>query len=126
LTDEFLADSYRAVRPFELEGLSPVRPCSLQGLTFSNPYGRYAITDTGISPRLLPGLTENLIVADSDEHTEDGHITENLVVRRRMVDKRLKKGRGILAEVVPPETHGEEKPDLLLLCWGSSKGAVPP
>ena len=124
LTDEFLADSYRAVRPFELEGLSPVRPCSLQGLTFSNPYGRYAITDTGISPRLLPGLTENLIVADSDEHTEDGHITENLVVRRRMVDKRLKKGRGILAEVVPPETHGEEKPDLLLLCWGSSKGAV--
>jgi 2-oxoglutarate ferredoxin oxidoreductase subunit alpha len=124
LTDEFLADSYRAVRAFELEGLSPVRPCSLQGLTFSNPYGRYAITDTGISPRLLPGLTENLIVADSDEHTEDGHITENLVVRRRMVDKRLKKGGGIRAEVILPERQGEEKPDLLLICWGSSKGAV--
>jgi 2-oxoglutarate ferredoxin oxidoreductase subunit alpha len=124
LTDEFLADSYRAVKPFELEGLSPVRPWSLEGLTFSIPYCRYTITDTGISPRLLPGLTEHLIVADSDEHTDDGHLTEDLLVRRRMVDKRLKKAEGIRAEVIPPQVQGEEKPDLLLICWGSSKGAV--
>ena len=124
LTDEFLADSYRAVRPFELECLSPVRPWSLEELTFSTPYWRYAISDTGISPRLLPGLTEHLIVADSDEHTEDGHITEDLLVRGRMVDKRLKKGEEIRTEVIPPEVKGEEKPDLLLICWGSSKGAV--
>ncbi len=124
LTDEFLADSYRAVMPFELEGLSPVRPWSREGLAFSTPYCRYAITDTGISPRLLPGLTEHLIVADSDEHTEDGHLTEDLVVRGRMVDKRLKKGEGMRADVIPPEVQGEERPDLLFLCWGSSKGAV--
>ena len=124
LTDEFLADSYRAVRPFELEGLSPVRPWSLEEFTFSIPYCRYAINDTGISPRLLPGLTEHLIVGDSDEHTEDGHLTEDLLVRRRMVDKRLKKAREIRAEVIPPQAQGDEKPDLLLLCWGSSEGAV--
>ena len=124
LTDEFLADSYRALMPFELEGLSPVRPWSLEELTFSTPYCRYAITNTGISPRLLPGLTEHLIVADSDEHAEDGHITEDLLVRRRMVDKRLKKEEGIRAEVIPPQAQGEEKPDLLLICWGSSKGAA--
>jgi 2-oxoglutarate ferredoxin oxidoreductase subunit alpha len=63
-------------------------------------------------------------VADSDEHTQDGHITEDLSVRKLMVEKRLKKGEGIRAEVIPPELGGEEKPDLLLVSWGSSKGAV--
>jgi 2-oxoglutarate ferredoxin oxidoreductase subunit alpha len=63
-------------------------------------------------------------VADSDEHTEDGHITEDLSVRTRMVQKRLIKGAGIRTEVIPPDLQGEEKPDLLLLGWGSSKGAV--
>jgi 2-oxoglutarate ferredoxin oxidoreductase subunit alpha len=124
LTDEFLADSYRAVRSFEVEALSPVRPWSPKKPSVSIPYRRYAITNTGISPRLLPGFTEHLIVADSDEHTEDGHLTEDLLVRRRMVDKRLKKAGGIRAEVIPPQVQGEEKPDLLFLCWGSSKGAV--
>jgi 2-oxoglutarate ferredoxin oxidoreductase subunit alpha len=124
LTDQFLADSYRAVIPFELDGTSPVQPWSTEGLRFATPYRRFAVTDSGISPRLLPGLTEQLVVADSDEHTEDGHITEDLSVRTRMVQKRLKKGAGIRSEVVPPEWIGEEKPDLLLVSWGSSKGAV--
>jgi 2-oxoglutarate ferredoxin oxidoreductase subunit alpha len=124
LTDQFLADSYRAVIPFELDGSSPVQPWSTEGLSFATPYRRFAITDSGISPRLLPGMTEHLVVADSDEHTEDGHITEDLSVRTQMVQKRLKKGAGIRSEVVPPECIGEEKPDLLLVAWGSSKGAV--
>jgi 2-oxoglutarate ferredoxin oxidoreductase subunit alpha len=124
LTDQFLADSYRAVIPFKLDGVSPVQPWSTEGLSFATPYQRFAITDSGISPRLLPGLTEHLVVADSDEHTEDGHITEDLSVRTRMVQKRLKKGAGIRSEVVPPECIGEGKPDFLLVAWGSSKGAV--
>jgi 2-oxoglutarate ferredoxin oxidoreductase subunit alpha len=124
LTDQFLADSYRAVIPFDLDGISSVQPWSTEGLNFSTPYRRFAITDNGISPRLLPGLTGHLVVADSDEHTEDGHITEDLSVRTQMVQKRLKKGVGIRTEVIPPELQGGEKPDLLLVAWGSSKGAV--
>jgi 2-oxoglutarate ferredoxin oxidoreductase subunit alpha len=124
LTDQFLTDSYRAVLPFEIEGISAVQPWSTEGLDFDTPYRRFALTDTGISPRLLPGVKEHLVVVDSDEHTEDGHITEDLSVRIRMVRKRLKKGEGIREEVVPPEWMGDEKPDLLLVCWGSSRGAV--
>ena len=124
LTDQFLTDSYRAVLPFDVGRASPVRPWSTEGLDFDTPYRRFAFTDTGISPRLLPGMTEHLVVVDSDEHTEDGHITEDLTVRTRMVRKRLKKGEGIREEVVPPEWMGDEKPDLLLVCWGSSRGAV--
>jgi 2-oxoglutarate ferredoxin oxidoreductase subunit alpha len=122
LTDQFLADSYRAVVPFDMENLAPVQVEN--DVTVPSPYERFAITETGISPRLLPGITEHLVVADSDEHTQDGHITEDLSVRKLMVEKRLKKGEGLRAKVIPPELRGEGTPDLLLVSWGSSKGAV--
>lgn len=124
MTDQYLADSYRAIVPFALDGITPVQPWAIEGLNFTIPYRRFAMTDSGVSPRLLPGLTGHFVVADSDEHTEDGHITEDLGVRTRMVQKRLKKETGIRREVIPPELQGEGRPDLLLVCWGSSKGAV--
>jgi 2-oxoglutarate ferredoxin oxidoreductase subunit alpha len=69
-------------------------------------------------------MSEHLVVAGSDEHTEDGHLTEDLSVRKEMADKRLKKAEGIRQEVIPPELKGDRNPDLLLVTWGSSKGAV--
>ena len=122
LTDQFLADSYRAVMPFEVGDLDPVKVAS-QGAG-SSPYRRYAITENGVSPRLLPGMGEHLVVADSDEHTEDGHLTEDLSISPRMVEKRLRKARGLREEVIPATMVGEAKPDLLLVCWGSTRGAV--
>jgi len=122
LTDQFLADSYRTVIPFDVEKLPPVPICIEKAAT--SPYARYAITESGVSPRLLPGMTEHLVVADSDEHTEGGHITEDLTVRRKMLEKRLRKEKGIQTDVIPPDIEGETKPDLLLVSWGSSKGAV--
>jgi 2-oxoglutarate ferredoxin oxidoreductase subunit alpha len=123
LTDQFLADSYRAVKPFDPESVSAVRIATDTSVS-SAPYRRYAITDSGVSPRLVPGMSEHLVVADSHEHSEDGHISEDVDVRRGMVDKRMKKQTGIRQEVIPPEVNGEDRPDLLLVSWGSSKGAV--
>ncbi len=123
LTDQFLADSYRAIDPFEVSDLSPVRP----GTEWSGPadaYQRYALTETGISPRLLPGRSEHLVVADSDEHRSDGHLTEDLSIRKQMVEKRLKKMETLVRQVVPPEFSGDTKPDLLLVTWGSTRESV--
>ncbi|MBW2005269.1 MAG: 2-oxoacid:acceptor oxidoreductase subunit alpha, partial [Deltaproteobacteria bacterium] len=122
LTDQFLADSYRAAVPFDIENLPSLSVGTASA--GSSQYTRYAITESGISPRLLPGMTENFVVADSDEHTEGGHITEDLFVRKQMVEKRLRKEKGIRTEIIPPYMVGEEKPGLLLVSWGSSKGAV--
>ena len=123
LTDQFLADSYRAVAP---EDVKP--PPSDRGgdgpPDHSLPYLRYALTESGVSPRLVPGQSEHLVIADSDEHTEDGHLTEDLGVRVKMVEKRLKKEELICAEVIRPEFGGDPDPELLLLCWGSTKGSV--
>jgi len=123
LTDQAMADSYRDVTPFDLEDL-PLVPAGRAASPSSLPYNRYAFTPSGVSPRLLPGAGEHLVVADSDEHTGDGHITENLSVRRQMVEKRLRKGDGIKDQVEPPTFTGEDIPELLMVSWGSSKGAV--
>ena len=123
LTDQFLADSYRAVEPFPVAGLDAVRP-GADPSAIDGEYRRHAITESGVSPRLLPGASGRAIVTDSDEHTEDGHLTEDLVVRARMVEKRLRKLDGLRAETIPPAYDGGEYPELLLVSWGSTRGAV--
>lgn len=123
LTDQFLADSFRDVAPFDLAALPAVaRPLT----TVDDPAGyvRYAVTDSGVSPRLLPGFTEATVVLDSDEHTEDGHITEDLTVRVAMQDKRMRKLAGLTAAALPPDLVGEAEGATLLACWGSTLGAA--
>lgn len=121
LTDQFLADSYRAVEPFALPDDEPVGAApAADGI----PYRRYRFTESGVSPRLFPGAGHDLVVADSDEHTEDGHITEDLDARRRMVEKRLRKIVVLRDGAVGPNVYGEKNPELLLVCWGSPLGAA--
>ena len=123
LTDQYLADSYRGVIPFDLSALPSV---AAPALTSEAPqaYQRYAVTDSGVSPRLIPGFGEHLVVVDSDEHTPDGHITEDLGVRVTMMDKRMRKAQGLSGQVLAPDTTGDPAPDILLVCWGSTQGAA--
>ncbi|HPD30291.1 MAG TPA: 2-oxoacid:acceptor oxidoreductase subunit alpha [Phycisphaerae bacterium] len=123
LTDQFLADSLRSAEPFDAANLQTVAPL-IASADVPGPYKRYAITDAGVSPRLVPCETPHLVIADSDEHDEEGHLTEDLGIRVRMVDKRLRKGRGICGEVVRPGHTGDDSPDLLLVGWGSTKGSM--
>ena len=57
---------------------------------------------------------------DSDEHDEKGHITEDLDLRIRMVDKRLNNLERVKDESVPPELIGPDDYRYLLVCWGST------
>lgn len=123
LTDQFIADSHRAVVPFSLEELSFVK-AGADPDSIKTPYHRYAVTESGVSPRLLPGASQHLVIADSDEHGEDGHLTEDLSIRVRMVDKRLSKTKGLENEVLAPHYEGDPDPDLLLVCWGTTLGSV--
>ena len=86
-------------------------------------YERYALTASGISPRRLPGFGP-VVVADSDEHTPDGHLTEDLKMRVKMHDKRLRKLAGLAQELDGITTSGPDNAPLALACWGSSLGPV--
>ena len=65
-----------------------------------------------------------MVVADSDEHTPDGHLTEDLAVRVTMHDKRLRKFKGLAQELDGITTIGPDDAPLTLACWGSSVGPV--
>ncbi|MEW5825309.1 MAG: 2-oxoacid:acceptor oxidoreductase subunit alpha [Candidatus Bipolaricaulota bacterium] len=123
LTDQYLADSRFALPPVEL-------PDAIPGPQLADPasierYARYRLTDDGVSPRLALGQSEHLVCLDSDEHTEQGHITEDLdTVRPAMVEKRLEKGRRLKGEIAPPSRNAVDDADLVLVGWGSTKGAI--
>lgn len=122
LTDQYLADSYRSVPPFDL-GAAPPPPVNIVQPDEVN-FMPYAIMPDGVSPRRLPGFGKTLVVADSDEHTPAGHITEDLSVRVKMQVKRMAKLTGLRNDALPPSFTGDKQSDIILVCWGSTLGAV--
>ncbi len=122
LTDQFLADA-----GFSIQDLDPAGPAfhTADPATVKEDYARYRITQDGISPRLIPGQSEHLVGADSDEHDEYGHITEDLPgMAVPMAKKRLAKMEGLRKEILPPEESGLEEAEVVLVGWGSSRTAV--
>ncbi len=64
------------------------------------------------------------MVSDSDEHTEDGHLTEDHETRLRMEEKRERKGKTLEAATIPPLVDGPPEGELALVGFGSTKGVV--
>jgi 2-oxoglutarate ferredoxin oxidoreductase subunit alpha len=125
LTDQHLASSYATVEKFDLSKVTIER-----GLLFSveqtseSEYKRHKITKSGISPRAFPGQEGTLVVTDSDEHDETGHLIEDAVTRTQMMQKRMRKLFSLKKEIAPPELYGPKKADTLLIGWGSTYGAL--
>ncbi|MCS7164124.1 MAG: 2-oxoacid:acceptor oxidoreductase subunit alpha [Thermodesulfovibrio sp.] len=126
LTDQYLADSQWSYLEFDLSKLK-YEDYRLRGDNFRNlkEYKRHLLTETGISPLGVPGDANHLVVTDSDEHDEEGHIIEDAETRIKMVEKRLfKKLPFIKKEISPPNLYGEGNPEIVLVCWGSTYGIV--
>ena len=87
-------------------------------------YRRYELTDSGVSPRILPGTPRQVVYADSDEHTVEGHITESAEVRDSMVQKRKNKLSALREEMSLPVIYPETGADIYLISWGSTGGVV--
>lgn len=86
-------------------------------------YQRYKITDDGISPRTFPGEGMHFTV-NSYEHNEMGLSTEIASEIKTMIDKRNKKSELAQNEAFGPIVYGDEKADVTLVGWGSTKMAV--
>ena len=87
-------------------------------------YKRYALTESGVSPRGIPGFGDGRVRVDSDEHDEDGFITEDACVRTGMVDKRLRKLDALKGEILAPKLVGPQDYKYLVVGWGSTYHAV--
>ncbi len=126
LSDQLIADSLLTVDELDIDNIKIERHIlSYEELKNIKNYKRYKITESGISPRALPGNPYGLVVVDSDEHDEEGHITEDVdYTRPQMVLKRNRKNTGLLKEMKPPVRYGPQDAKDILVGWGSTYGAL--
>lgn len=125
LSDQFLADSTTTFKPFDFDNIKHETYISSYEYSADKPYKRYEITQSGISPRIIPGQNPGVtILVDSDEHDETGHIIESAAIRNEMVSKRMRKFELLKQDLQEPLFIGEEDCEILLLAWGSTWGPV--
>jgi 2-oxoglutarate ferredoxin oxidoreductase subunit alpha len=125
LTDHYMAGAYYTVEKFNLTGhgidrhlVDPAEAAA------EEDYKRYLATESGVSPRLLPGASKHLVGADSHEHNEHAHITEVPRERQAQMEKRLRKQKSMGAEISPPKVFGDRDAETALVCWGSTYGTL--
>lgn len=87
-------------------------------------FRRYRVTEDGISPRSLPGQRGGEFVATGNEHSEFGPEIEAPGIRVTMMQKRLRKLAKFDLGDDAVWYGGDEHPDVLLVGWGASWGAL--
>ncbi len=126
MTDQHLAESYRDMEKFDLNKAKVKRYIiSKEDSPKITDYKRYQLTESGVSPLAIPSWINGVIYADSDEHTEEGHITEDAQIRVKMVAKRFyKKMAGLSGEIEKPTSYNIEGAKILLIGFGSTYGVM--
>ncbi|MDK7113978.1 2-oxoacid:acceptor oxidoreductase subunit alpha [Staphylococcus pettenkoferi] len=87
-------------------------------------FRRYALTDSDVSPRPLPGLKGGIHHVTGVEHNQEGKTSEVAQNRQEQMEKRMRKTEHLLINepVSGQETHDEA--DILYLGFISTKGAI--
>ncbi|BAS29393.1 2-oxoacid:acceptor oxidoreductase subunit alpha [Limnochorda pilosa] len=130
LTNGFLASSLETVDaqdlPFDevrIDRGELLDAAALDGL--EEPYARFRVTESGVSPRALPGHPKAVYTTPSDEHTEYGAFeSEDVANRLQQQPKRMRKLEAARAEMNGPSLYGPGEADVTLVGWGSTLGAL--
>ncbi|HUZ76332.1 MAG TPA: 2-oxoacid:acceptor oxidoreductase subunit alpha [Chloroflexota bacterium] len=133
MTDLLLSEGTSSVDPAELNFDVPINRGEIIGANGhdappTDEYRRYAFTDSGISPRALPGTQGYVHVVATDEHQDDGVLISdeytNPIKRRAMHEKRMRKMESIPDQVPVPELFGPVDAEVTLVGWGSTQGVI--
>ena len=126
MTEEYLTDYSMTIEPFDFGRITIDRYLATEDDVADERYKRYKFTESGISPRLIPGkVPGKVVLVDSHEHNEYGNIEENAENRTKMMDKRMKKLEALMKEdIQEPWFIGVDNPENLIVCWGATYGAV--
>ena len=125
LSDKHLSESYKTVGAFSEDVRLERGDLILDH--YEGEYKRYLITETGVSPRAIPGIEGIIVKQDGSEHNERGLATADANNAKKMQDKRIRKMKYLKEEISrlqPIKLYGEEKADLTIIGWGSTKGAI--
>lgn len=131
MSDLYLGEGFRTVDKLDFN-VPIVR--GMMAADGGTPQGfkRYQITESGVSPRALPGMKGYEFVAATDEHMENSELISDVLSglpefveeRRKMHAKRMRKLDGLRKDTLPPELWGPKNADLTLIVWGSTWGAA--
>ena len=123
LMDKFIASSVVTCKRFDPSKITINRGKLLDKV--EDGYERFAFTEDGVSPRSRLGIDNGIFWDTGDESDEKGHITEDPILRVKMMDKRMSRLDLILKEIPAAEkvvSFGVE--DYTVITWGSSKGPI--
>jgi 2-oxoglutarate ferredoxin oxidoreductase subunit alpha len=88
-------------------------------------YQRFKVTESGISPRSIPGMERFIFTTTGLEHSENGvpdYTSEN---HMRMTHKRHRKIHGALKDLFPPKEYSAGGSlDVGVISWGSTFGSA--
>ena len=91
----------------------------------SDQFTPHAATETGVSPRTIPGTAGGAHMTTGLEHDELGRRTEETEVRVEQVDKRQRKIETARRdEAWTAREFGDADSGTLVLSWGSNEGAI--
>ena len=79
---------------------------------------------TGLSQRLIPGQPGGMGVTTSLNHDRDGKACYDSERNQRGHTMRSRKLAALQKSLTPPSVHGAPEGDLLLVGWGSTRGAI--
>jgi len=127
-SDKFLSESHISVATSILQTFKKEhKPDRGKIVTTSKQkdYLRYKESEDGISEMLIPGQIGTFYQANSYEHLEDSHTTENGDERIKQVTKRNAKQTTYLKNhFEPPIVLGDTSANTVLVSYGSTKGAI--
>ena len=128
LIDKALANSNKSYRLFDPSLVKIERGQLLTEKDVKGKeYKRFQFTESGISPRITLGTPGVVFWNTGDEHDEQGHISEEPMMRTRMFDKRMRKLETADREIPVQERvnfSGDADASATIVSWGSPKGAV--
>jgi 2-oxoglutarate/2-oxoacid ferredoxin oxidoreductase subunit alpha len=85
---------------------------------------RYQLTESGVSPRAVPGMKGLSHVATGLEHAEDCKPAYDPPTRRAMMEKRQRKLKGVVEDFGTVLHYGDPKPEIGIIGWGSTAGPI--
>jgi len=130
LLDKAIANSVTTCKNFDVNKIGIHRGSMVKEITdkdkgVAGNYLRFKLSDDPISPRVVLGTKDAIFWNTGDEHTEEGHISEDPELRVQMMDKRMNKLQVALKEI-PDEDKAVAYGggDIAIISWGSTKGAI--
>jgi 2-oxoglutarate/2-oxoacid ferredoxin oxidoreductase subunit alpha len=133
LADLLESEGFSTFEPAELDFNPPRDRGEVIGLGGEVPevnggYKRYRMTESGISPRAVPGTPNHAHVVATDEHDEDGVLISDEFTdpqkRQAIMERRGRKMDGVLPLLDPPRFTGPADAEVTLLGWGSTEGVI--